>query len=84
LNLCQYPEYNEFFKDNFLTPLNLDFKKFVEGYKGTFSRIKSWKELGIQLSRRAVKSKRLTVLEAQNRCSKIQTVPAKILACSSR
>jgi len=55
-------KYSEFFKNNFLTPLNLDFKKFVEGYKGTFSRIKSWNELRIQLSL-AVKSKRLTVLE---------------------
>jgi 2-succinyl-5-enolpyruvyl-6-hydroxy-3-cyclohexene-1-carboxylate synthase len=55
-------EYSEFFKDNFLTPLNLDFRKFVDGYKGTYLRINNWKELGIQL-RRAVKSRRLTVLE---------------------
>jgi 2-succinyl-5-enolpyruvyl-6-hydroxy-3-cyclohexene-1-carboxylate synthase len=55
-------EYDEFFRDNFLTPLNLDFRKFVDGYNGSFLRINSWKELGIQL-RRAVKSKRLMVLE---------------------
>jgi len=57
-------DYNEFFRDNFLTPLDLDFKKFVEGYKGTFLRIKSWSALKIQLSR-AVKSNRLTILEVK-------------------
>ena len=57
-------KYGEFFKEHFLTPLNLDFTKFVEGYKGTFLRINSWNELRIQL-RRAVKSNRLTVLEVK-------------------
>jgi 2-succinyl-5-enolpyruvyl-6-hydroxy-3-cyclohexene-1-carboxylate synthase len=57
-------EYDEFFKEHFLTPLNLDFTKFVEGYKGTFLRINSWNKLRIQL-RRAFKSNRLTILEVK-------------------
>jgi 2-succinyl-5-enolpyruvyl-6-hydroxy-3-cyclohexene-1-carboxylate synthase len=57
-------KYDEFFKEHFLTPLNLDFTKFVQGYKGTFLRINSWNKLRIQL-RRAVKSNRLTVLEVK-------------------
>jgi 2-succinyl-5-enolpyruvyl-6-hydroxy-3-cyclohexene-1-carboxylate synthase len=62
-------EYSEFFKEHFLTPLNLDFKKFVEGYKGTFLRITGWNEFRIQL-RRAVKSNRLTVLEVKTNAVK--------------
>ena len=47
---------------NFLTPLKIDFKKFVEAYGGQFIRIKSWKMFHQKLLY-STRSKKLTVLE---------------------
>ena len=57
-------EYKEFFKENFSTPLKIDFKKIVEGYGAVHHRIKNWKDLKekVILSSR---NKKLTVLEIQ-------------------
>ena len=66
-------EYKEFFKENFSTPLNVDFKKLVEAYGGNHYKIKSWKDFKerVILSSR---NKKLTVLEIQTdaKASKLQ------------
>jgi 2-succinyl-5-enolpyruvyl-6-hydroxy-3-cyclohexene-1-carboxylate synthase len=57
-------EYKDQFRENFFTPLNIDFKKLVEAYGGDYHKIKSWKNLKerVILSSR---NKKLTVLEIQ-------------------
>ena len=55
-------EYTDFMKNNFLTPLNLDFRKLVEAYNGKFIKIKSWHQLKKEL-KLSVKGKNVTVLE---------------------
>lgn len=57
-------EYKDQFRENFFTPLNIDFKKLVEAYGGDYHKIKSWKDLKerVILSPR---NKKLTVLEIQ-------------------
>ena len=57
-------EYTDLFKENFSTPLKVDFKKLVEAYGGIHHKIKGWKDLKerVILSSRY---KKLTVLEIQ-------------------
>lgn len=55
-------EYPEFFNDNFLTPLELDFSELVKAYEGQFIHVNSWAELKKQVGT-LLKRKGLTVLE---------------------
>ncbi|MDP2037488.1 MAG: 2-succinyl-5-enolpyruvyl-6-hydroxy-3-cyclohexene-1-carboxylic-acid synthase [Ignavibacteria bacterium] len=57
-------EYREVMKENFLTPLSISFKKFVEAYNGKYVRIKSWNHLGKEL-KLSPASRSLTVLEVK-------------------
>lgn len=54
--------YGEIFEKNFRTPLNLNFVRFVEGYGGTYFKVRTKKEFELKLNN-AVKSKKLTVIE---------------------
>ena len=54
--------YSEFLKENFITPLNINFKKFMHAYGGDYSEIKSWRQLHRKLLS-SVWNKKLTVLE---------------------
>ncbi len=56
--------YRDLFKENFSTPLKVDFKKLVEAYGGKYHKINSWKDFKerVILSSR---NKKLTVLEIQ-------------------
>lgn len=56
--------YKDVFKENFSTPLNVDFKKLVEAYGGNHYKIKSWKDFKERVILSS-KNKKLTVLEIQ-------------------
>jgi len=62
-------DYKEYLKENFVTPLELNFPKLVEAYGGHFIRINSWNEFGRQIHS-STKNKRLTVLEIQTDAKK--------------
>ena len=66
LSIANYPE---FFRNNFLTSLELDFSKLVKAYKGQFLRINNWIDLKIQF-KTSTKRKALTVLEIQTDAKK--------------
>lgn len=55
-------DYKEYFRENFLTPLNIDFKKFINAYGGNFIRTKSWKDFREKI-KSSSKKKTLTVIE---------------------
>lgn len=57
-------EYRDVMKENFLTPLSINFKKFVEAYGGKHVKIKSWNHLGKEL-KLSPASRSLTVLEVK-------------------
>jgi 2-succinyl-5-enolpyruvyl-6-hydroxy-3-cyclohexene-1-carboxylate synthase len=57
-------EYKDLFRENFFTPLNIDFKKLVEAYNGDYHKIKSWKDLKERVIL-SLRNKKLTVLEIQ-------------------
>jgi 2-succinyl-5-enolpyruvyl-6-hydroxy-3-cyclohexene-1-carboxylate synthase len=65
--------YKEFFKENFQTPLNIDFKPFIEGYGGSFHSVKSWRQFHRKLLS-SIGNKTLTVLHLKTNAvnSKIQ------------
>lgn len=54
--------YKNVFNKYFLTPLNLNFKNFVEAYGGKFYRVKTEKDFVIKLIK-SIKNKKLNVLE---------------------
>ena len=57
-------EYRDVFKENFATPLTVNFKKLVEAYGGIHHKIKNWKDLKEKVILSG-KKKTLTVLEIQ-------------------
>lgn len=65
-------EYSEVMKDNFLTPLQINFKKFVEAYGGKHKRIKNWNHLRKEL-KLSSGSKKFTVLEVKTDAKKSKT-----------
>ena len=66
LPIANYPE---FFRNNFLTSLELDFSKLVKAYKGQFLRINNWIDLKKQF-KTSTKRKAFTVLEIQTDAKK--------------
>ncbi|KAB2837925.1 MAG: hypothetical protein F9K45_12010 [Melioribacteraceae bacterium] len=61
--------FNEYFK----TPHQLDFKKFVEGYKGNFVNIKNWNSLKAEFVK-ALKQKKFSVLHFKTDSTKSHSV----------
>ena len=57
-------EYREVMKENFLTPLSINFRKFVEAYNGKYVKIKNWNHLRKEL-KLSPASRSLTVLEVK-------------------
>ncbi len=57
-------DYRDVMKNNFLTPLSIGFKKFVEAYSGKYVRIKNWNHLRKELKLLSV-SRKITVLEVK-------------------
>jgi len=53
--------YKEFFKENFQTPLNIDFRPFIKGYNGLYYSVKNWRQFHRKLLS-SVENKTLTVL----------------------
>jgi 2-succinyl-5-enolpyruvyl-6-hydroxy-3-cyclohexene-1-carboxylate synthase len=62
-------EFKDYFTENFLTPMELNFAKLVQAYRGHYSKIKNWKELGVKIRESAIK-KRLSVLEIRTDAKK--------------
>ncbi|KAF0152205.1 MAG: 2-succinyl-6-hydroxy-2 4-cyclohexadiene-1-carboxylic acid synthase/2-oxoglutarate decarboxylase [Ignavibacteria bacterium] len=69
-------EYREVMKDNFLTPLNINFKKFVEAYGGKHVKIKSWNHLRKELKLSSI-SRKLAVLEVITDAKKSKLIRQK-------
>lgn len=61
--------YKEYFEENFLMPLNLNFKKIVESYNGIHKVIKNWKRFTLELNN-SQQSGKLTVLEIKTDAKK--------------
>lgn len=61
--------YEKYFKDNFVMPLDLDFKNIVKSFNGKFVAIKSWKHFIMEL-KQSNTSKCLTVLEIKTDAKK--------------
>ena len=61
--------YEEYFKENFIMPLNMNFKKIIETYRGEYKKIKSWNQFSLELIK-SHKSKKLTVLEIKTNAKK--------------
>jgi 2-succinyl-5-enolpyruvyl-6-hydroxy-3-cyclohexene-1-carboxylate synthase len=61
------------FKENFLTPMELNFAKLVQAYDGQFTKINDWKELKVKV-RESVSNNKLSVLEIRTdaKSSKMQ------------
>lgn len=62
-------EYSEVMKENFLTPLRINFSKYVDAYGGKYRRIKNWNQLRKEL-KLSTGSKKLTVLEVKTDAKK--------------
>lgn len=60
------------FVENFITPLNLNFAKFVQAYGGYFVRAKNLKSFKTELNK-AVSSKKLAVIEIKSNSKKSKT-----------
>lgn len=54
--------HKEFFEDNFIMPLNINFKKIIETYNGIHKKIKNWDQYYLEIIK-STQSKNLTVLE---------------------
>lgn len=54
--------YGKIFKDNFITPHDLDFSHFVKGYHGHYESIKNWNHFASAFQK-SLSRKKLTVLE---------------------
>lgn len=61
--------YKEHFKENFLMPLNINFKRIVETYNGIYKVIKNWKQFSLELYN-SQKNKKFIVLEIKTDASK--------------
>ncbi len=55
-------KYGKIFKDNFITPHNLNFSYFVKGYNGHYEKIKNWTHLS-NAFQKGIKRNKLTLLE---------------------
>jgi len=62
-------KYDEYFKENFVMPLNLDFKNIVKSFGGEFIQIKNWNHFSKELKQTS-KSNNLTVLEIKTDAKK--------------
>lgn len=69
-------DYREVMKNNFLTPLSIGFKKFVEAYSGKHVRIKNWNHLRKELKSSSV-SRKITVLEVKTDAKKSKLLRQK-------
>ena len=69
-------EYRELMKDNFLTPLELNFSKLVKAFGGHFERIKSWNDFNFKIDS-SVKKKKFTVLEIRTDAKKSKLLRQK-------
>ncbi len=63
--------------DNFVTPLNIDFSKFVKAYGGEYYLINNFNDFKIKLIN-SIKSKTLTVLEIKTNPKKSKVIREKI------
>ncbi len=62
-------KYGKVFKDYFIAPHNLEFEYFVNGYGGSFKKIKSWDQFSTSF-KAALKAKKLSVLEIKTNAPK--------------
>ncbi|MEW6652139.1 MAG: 2-succinyl-5-enolpyruvyl-6-hydroxy-3-cyclohexene-1-carboxylic-acid synthase [Bacteroidota bacterium] len=76
-------EYREVMKDNFLTPLQIDFKKFVEAYGGKYVSIKSWNHLRKELTFSS-ESRKLAVLEIKTDAKKSKLLRQKYWSAAAK
>ncbi len=61
--------YKEHFEENFLMPLNINFKKIVETYNGIHKVIKNWKQFSLEIYN-SLQNKKLNVLEIKTDAKK--------------
>lgn len=69
-------EYRDVMKDNFLTPLQLKFNKFVAAYGGRYVKIKNWNHLKKELKLYSA-SRKITVLEVKTDAKKSKLLRQK-------
>jgi 2-succinyl-5-enolpyruvyl-6-hydroxy-3-cyclohexene-1-carboxylate synthase len=68
--------YKDFMKQNFLTPLKINFRKFVEAYGGNFISIKDWTHLKKEL-KFSYGNRNLTVLEIKTDAKRSKLIRQK-------
>lgn len=75
--LLPISRFGRIYTENFVTPLNIEFKKLVETYGGFYKSVKTFSEFKNNLIK-SLKSKRLSVIEIKTNAKKSKIIREKI------